>query len=89
MKKITDKRKKLLSNAKEALEEVTFEEFFEKIEKSDFLTGRQAKWCSSFEWIMNTDNIIKILEGNYDNRKDKLKSDYSDYSKYENMEMEV
>ena len=35
------------------------------------------------------ENIIKILEGNYDNRKEKNKEDYSDTSKYENMEMRV
>ena len=89
VKKITEKRKNNIKSAKKILEDMTFEQFFEKIESSDFLTGRQNKWCCNFDWIMNPDNIIKILEGNYDNRKNKNQNDYSDYSKYENMEMGV
>lgn len=45
-----------------------FTEFFRKIENSDFLTGRNGKWKSCFDWVLKPENLIKILEGNYDNR---------------------
>ncbi len=47
-----------------------FTEFFRKIENSDFLTGRNGKWKSSFDWVFKEENLIKILEGNYDNKPD-------------------
>lgn len=87
--KFTDKRLKALESAQQVLGEVTFEKFFEKIEESDFLAGRKGTWRCDFDWIFKTENIIKILEGNYDNRSEKRKADYSDVSKYNNMKMEV
>lgn len=49
----------------------TFEEVFKKVETSDFLTGRMEgrDFKASFDWIIKPSNFIKILEGNYDNRK--------------------
>lgn len=40
---------------------------FTKVESSDFLCGRQGTWKASFDWILKQANVIKILEGNYDN----------------------
>lgn len=87
--KFTDQRQKALDSAQKVLGEVTFEKFFEKIEKSDFLAGRKSAWRCDFDWVLKTENIVKILEGNYDNRSEKKKADYSDISKYTNMKMEV
>lgn len=67
--KITDARKKLI-NAR--LKDYPIEELeiaFNEAEKSDFLTGRNGSWKASFDWIMNTNNIVKILEGNYENKE--------------------
>ena len=53
-----------------------YESFFKRVEKSDFLTGRNGKWYTAgekkanFDWIMKLDNIKKILSGLYDNRKE-------------------
>lgn len=66
--KITDARKKLI-NAR--LKDYSIGELvnaFVVVEASDFLTGRNGKWKASFDWIMNTNNIVKILEGNYRNK---------------------
>lgn len=46
-----------------------FVSFFERVQASDFLTGRSGKKeipCT-FDWVINRDNAVKILEGNYDN----------------------
>ena len=45
---------------------------FEKAEASDFLSGRKENWRASWDWFMtNDENILKVLEGNYDNQKKK------------------
>ena len=77
--KITEARKKLI-NAR--LKDYSVDEVktaFKLAEESDFLTGRSGKWGgANFDWIMNTNNIVKILEGNYKN-KTETKSGYDLY----------
>lgn len=45
---------------------------FQKAEASDFATGRSGegnKWCN-FDWLMRSENnLVKMLEGNYDNKE--------------------
>ena len=47
------------------------DEFLQKVEQSDFLTGRNGKMnCKlGIDWIFKQENFVKILEGNYDNGK--------------------
>ena len=55
-------------------------EFFERVEKSDFLSNRQGNFTScSFDWIIREKNRQKILEGNYDN-KNKKSEDWRGFS---------
>ena len=43
---------------------------FRKIEESDFCNGTTGKWNATFDWFFdNEKNWLKVLEGNYDNRK--------------------
>ena len=43
---------------------------FRKIEESDFCNGTSGKWNATFDWFFdNEKNWLKVLEGNYDNRK--------------------
>lgn len=45
-------------------------ETFEGAERSNFLTGRNGGWSGcGFDWLININNMVKILEGNYDNNK--------------------
>ena len=77
-------RKKAIRDKDMSLEEMR--KVFERVEKSDFLSGRAGKWQGcSFDWILKPANWQKILEGNYDNRKNDSKSqDYSfDLDEYE------
>lgn len=47
----------------------TFKELFEKVEQTDFLKGKNDRdWMATFDWLMKSDNITKVLEGNYDKR---------------------
>lgn len=46
-----------------------FKLLFEKAEASDFMKGINDKgWSANFDWMMNENNMLKVLEGNYDNR---------------------
>ena len=57
-----------------------YEEFFKRVENSDFLTGRNGSWYSgkekraNFDWILKCENIEKIESGKYDNSQNKYQS---------------
>ena len=68
VEKITAGRKQRIKAADKELNG-DFEGFFRKIEASDFLTGRKGDWCGCcFDWVLKPQNIVKIIEGNYDNK---------------------
>ena len=89
VKRLTEKRKNQLLELNAILGDVTFEDLFNKVESSDFLTGRKTAWKCSFDWIIQSEHALKIIEGNYDNRsKTSDAHDFSDCSKYQNISME-
>lgn len=66
--KLTDKRRRIINNGfKGGWAYDDYETLFYEAEKSDFLTGRKGKWKAGFDWLINENNMIKVLEGNYDN----------------------
>lgn len=88
IEKVTDSRRVLIRKAEERLKSTGgFAPFFERVERSDFLTGRKTNWRAGFDWIMKAANLWKIIEGNYDNRKDPSNPDYTDQTRYENLEL--
>lgn len=69
--KLTDARKKAMRSRFIEAEEPKLEWFrnlFKKAQASDLLAGRKKEWRASFDWILNSANAVKILEGNYENR---------------------
>lgn len=76
---ISQKRKdKMRKTFKEAGEDIQkFKLVFEKANKSDFLSGRDGKWHGcGFDWLINYNNFIKVIEGNYDNKTDMNNFEY-------------
>lgn len=72
--KLSDKRiKSANARYKEySLEQIT--DVFDKAEASNFLKNGSGTWKGAdFEWILNSNNFIKIMEGNYDNNKNVIK----------------
>ena len=67
--KINDKRKKAI---KILLNEYTAEEILQTMEKihiSKFLQGdNKNNWQVTFDWLINKANLLKVLEGNYDDK---------------------
>ena len=47
----------------------TAEEIFQRVQASDFLKGSNG-WTATFDWLFsNGGNFIKVMEGNYDNKR--------------------
>jgi len=71
VQKLTDKRKRQVkTRLREYPTLTTYEELFTKAENSDFLSGRNGKWSAcNFDWLLNENNMVKVLEGNYDNKE--------------------
>ena len=67
--KINEKRKKSI---KILLKEYTVEEIFQAMDKvhvSKFLQGdNKNNWQITFDWFINKANLLKTLEGNYDDK---------------------
>jgi uncharacterized protein YdaU (DUF1376 family) len=72
VKVITDKRKNILKarwREDEKRQNIEFwERFFKYVRTSDFLMGKSGAWQASFEWLVNSTNFVKVIEGNYENR---------------------
>jgi hypothetical protein len=49
-----------------------WEDYFNRVESSDFLSGRVTRWRADFDWIMKPSNFEKVLEGKYANRQEKV-----------------
>ena len=78
VEQITEKRRRHIRVAwKNFKGDLTkFEEVFRRAEESDFLTGRSGKWTGcNFDWLIIYNNMVKVLEGTYDN---KVMGGYSD-----------
>jgi hypothetical protein len=63
---VTDK----LTNPADGLK--IFEQFFERVAASQFLTGRAQsragrQWKATFDWLVLPTNFLKVCEGHYDN----------------------
>lgn len=68
--KISDRRKRLLhARIRDNPNLETFIQLFLKAEASDFLSGRSGRWTGcNLDWLLNENNMIKVLEGSYDNK---------------------
>lgn len=42
-----------------------WEQFFERVAGSDFLSGRSSKWHADLEWLIQPENFTKVIEGRY------------------------
>ncbi|MBS5291704.1 MAG: YdaU family protein [Sutterella wadsworthensis] len=53
-----------------------FKAFFERVKRSDFLTGRKTDWRADFDWLIKAANFLKTLEGKYDNSSNHHSNQY-------------
>ncbi len=70
VKTMSEQRKARIRNLLKTYTVDDFETVFRKADASDFLSGRSGKWSGcSFDWLTKPSNFLKVLEGNYDNKK--------------------
>lgn len=46
-----------------------WKDLFIYVSASDFLCGRANTFQATLEWLVNSSNFVKVIEGNYENRK--------------------
>lgn len=46
----------------------TWNNYFDYVSQSDFLMGRKSEWCASFDFLINKSNMLKVIEGKYENQ---------------------
>ena len=66
--KLTDARKSAIKSRWQEYDQdlETFRKLFRMAEESDFLSGRSGAWKGcNFDWLIRPNNMIKVLEGNY------------------------
>lgn len=69
VKKLTEERKIKLANLLVKFTTEDFEKAKEEINKSEFLRGNNNKmWFVTFDWLIEENNFIKVIEGNYTDR---------------------
>jgi hypothetical protein len=72
LRNVSDNRKKAIAARwKEYGHDLdTFRELFELAEASPFLKGKNQKnWTADFNWLMNSENMAKVLEGKYNDKQ--------------------
>ena len=45
----------------------TWSKYFNYVSSIDFLMGRKTDFTASFDFLVNKNNLLKVVEGNYDN----------------------
>lgn len=69
---MTTKRKKSLNDIVKQYGKDKLAKVLKKTEESDFLSGRNGKWGNcNIDWLLKPQNFVKVLEGNYDNERNK------------------
>ena len=87
LNKLTSIKNKRLSHVKARIKEVGKEEFYKAIESinhSSFLKGENDRgWTINFDWFINPNNFIKVVEGNYLDKKSKSCKNKSKFFNFE------
>jgi len=73
LKALNSERKKHIKSRIKEHGRAELSQAFKKVKESVFLQGENDRnWKANFDWIINSSNFVKIIEGNYDNKENKL-----------------
>lgn len=73
VRSLSDARKKAIKARLKTYSVDDLKRAFELAEASDFLKGKNNRdWQATYDWIMCDRNMAKILDGNYNNRPEKI-----------------
>lgn len=69
--KLSESRKKAIRARLKQYSVDDFRRIFELAESSDFLKGKNDRnWSATFDWMVKDANMAKILDGNYNDKKE-------------------
>lgn len=75
VKKITSQRKSAINARVKDYGLNKIGEVFQTVSRNEFLNGNNDRgWTADFDWVMNPNNFIKILEGKYNGKAKKSNS---------------
>ena len=87
---LSDKRKKAIkARFREGYTLEQIKQVFTMAEESEFLKGKNDRnWSATFDWMLNTNNMAKILDGNYSTKEkaDRVPDKYSVKRVYEDFD---
>lgn len=74
VKVLSDKRKswirasiKQMSKTEHDFSEIgTWTKYFNYVSNSDFLMGQKSDWSATFDFLVNKNNLLKVVEGTYE-----------------------
>ena len=69
IRSLSDARKKAIKARLKTYSLEDFKTVFEKAESSSFLKGEEKDWSATFDWLIKEANFLKVLEGNYADKK--------------------
>jgi hypothetical protein len=64
---LTDERVKMIDRILKTYSLEQIGQVFKNARDSDFINGKVSKWRANLNWILNPNNFVKVLEGNYVN----------------------
>ena len=75
VKDLSDKRKAWIKGTIKQMEKTdndfskieTWVRYFNYVSEIDFLMGRKTDFTATFDFLVNKNNLLKVVEGNYDN----------------------
>lgn len=80
--RLTDKRRGSLNALINEFGEEGVKKAFEKVESCPHLVGKNDRgWKADFDWLINKNNLLKVIEGRYDQRKKLKEGDDGYYAK--------
>jgi hypothetical protein len=62
-------RVRVRNHLKQHPNEAWWIELFDRVQRSDFLSGRAKDFIATLDWVLGPKNLAKIEAGNYDNRQ--------------------
>lgn len=86
IKSMTDTRKKAIKARVSQYGKKSIEEVFKSVLTSDFLLGgNDRNWRPDFDWIFKAANYTKILEGNYNGKRNNTMSNRESVSRLKDL----
>lgn len=81
--RLTEQRRQKIADAARYIGIDKLFKCFKIAEESYFLSKRKGKWRATFDWILEPENMVKILEGSYNSKglKDDTSSNTKQYFK--------